>query len=264
MEEFVLLKNHIRFELFRILVRKRWLLPILLGFVLNLISADRLMLDLENTDYQHPLLFWDYIIYTFTDDAYIVFLFTPLWIYLSSDLMAPQEQENQMMIKLQSKGIWFIGKIGTHLLLSTLFVVIMAGMTLVFSLVLTETVLDEVGHYYQDHFLSQITGSIAPWNLFLLQFTLLILAYWFLSLFALTGLLLMTREIGGLIINVLVWIFIVIGFKMGTGMIIQPSANLLVFYSSYLISICYWIVLTMLLVVVNQHLIYKKDLLRRA
>ncbi|QKG85516.1 hypothetical protein GXN76_14350 [Kroppenstedtia pulmonis] len=169
------------------------------------------------------------------------------------------------MIKLQSRGIWFIGKIGTQLLLSILFVVIMAGITLIFSLVLTEPVLDEVGHYYQDHFLSQITGSMAPWNLFLLQFTLLILAYWFLSLLALTGLLLMTRDAGGLITNVLVWIFIVIGFKMGTVTIIQPSANLLVFYSSsYLISICYWIVLSMLLVMVNQHLIYKKDLLRRA
>lgn len=121
------LLRYIQLDLLTRLRERRWLMPLLVLPVLALIlSKDLLILAQQGLIQANA---WDMVFRVLASPYAMFYCLTPLYLYLMSDLGAQSGFDDAILLRLRSRQTWWIGKTATLVLLTGLYVLLLAGLT---------------------------------------------------------------------------------------------------------------------------------------
>ncbi len=121
--------GHIRFEIVQGLLRPRWLLPLPVTAFLAYLSAGRLRVDASNVGLGTGVFNqWDLLFHVFGNPYYVLYVLTPLFIYLAADQAADRRLDSAVLMRVGSRRRWWAAKGLALGAASTVYTLLMFGL----------------------------------------------------------------------------------------------------------------------------------------
>lgn len=98
----------VRFESEQHLLRRRWLLPLVVTLVVAYLVIGNLVAQAAN--HALSLNAWDALFRVFADQYILFYVLTPLFLYLVSDFLPESVLGQNVLLRLDSRKRWWLGK----------------------------------------------------------------------------------------------------------------------------------------------------------